>query len=128
MLFENQSILPDFSLLTVKSVQSVGDNTGGFSNWFEALNHMKRELVKKDFDIALLGCGAYAFPLAVYIKSELKKQSVILGGALQILFGIKGARWDNHPIISELYNEHWVYPLEEEIPDGHKKIENGCYW
>ena len=126
-LFENQNILPEFDLLTIKAVQSIGDNTQGFKSWFEALEYMKKEIDNTDFDIAILGCGAYAFPLASYIKQR-SKQAVVMGGATQLLFGIKGKRWDQHRFISHLYNDYWVRPLEEETPIGSSEIENGCYW
>jgi len=127
LLFENKDILPAFTLKTFASVQSIGDNTGGFSDWFEALEYMKREIAQIDFDIAILGCGAYAFPLASFCK-ELGKKAVVMGGATQILFGIKGKRWQNAPKIAKLFNEHWVYPDQTEVPEGFQKVEGGCYW
>lgn len=127
LLFKNPDILPAFDLKTLKAIQTIGSNTAGYATWFDALNHMKTEISKIDFDIVLLGCGAYAFPLAAYAKS-LGKKAVIIGGATQILFGIKGKRWDNHPIISKLYNEFWTRPDVDEIPKDSEKVENGCYW
>lgn len=125
-LFENPDVLPDFTLLTFKAVQTIGDNTAGFDSWFDALQYMKDEISKLDFDIAILGCGAYAFPLASHIK-QIGKKSIIMGGATQILFGIKGSRWDNHPI-AKFYNENWVRPRENERPQASQSVENGCYW
>ena len=46
--------------------------------------------MKFDFDVALIGCGAYGFPLAAKLKTA-GKQAIHLGGVLQALFGIKGA-------------------------------------
>ena len=51
-----------------------------------------------------------------------------MGGPTQILFGIKGKRWDDHPVISKFYNEYWVIPNSIEKPQGANKVENGCYW
>ena len=48
------------------------------------------------------------------------------GGALQLLFGIRGKRWDDHPIISKLYNDAWVRP--EETLAHKEKVEGGSYW
>ena len=126
-LFEDENILPKFDLITFKSVQSIGNNTEGYNTWFEALNDMKKKISNIDFDIAIVGCGAYSFPLGSYIKS-IGKKSIIMGGATQILFGIKGTRWDNHPKLSKLYNEYWVRPDSNEIPKGAEKVEGGCYW
>ena len=60
--------LPDFDLKTVTAVNSNGYSwqTCGFNSWFEALYMMKSKIADIDFDIALLGCGAYAFPQQNY--------------------------------------------------------------
>ena len=128
-LFENENVLPEFELKTIKAVQTLaGEKDPRFDNWFEALEWMKSEIYKTDFDVALLGCGAYGIPLQHYIK-ELGKQSVYVGGGLQILFGIKGRRWDDHPEISLLYNDNWVRTDETEVISNYKNVEQGGpYW
>lgn len=127
-LFTNKLILPQFTLITQKAVQTAaGEEDRRFSDWFEALEWMCQEALKIDFDIAIIGCGAYGLPLAVKLKRAGKK-AVHMGGATQILFGIKGKRWDNHPFISKLYNENWVRPMKEEQPKNSINIENACYW
>ncbi len=113
-LFDNKEVLPEFELQTIKAVQTIaGTKDDRFKDWFEALEYMYNEATKKDFDIALIGCGAYGFPLAAKLK-KAGKQTVHMGGSLQILFGIKGKRWDNHEIIGKLYNDAWVRPGEKE--------------
>ena len=127
-LFENQNILPEFELRTVKAVQTLaGERDERFATWFEALDYMYQECIKEDFDIALIGCGAYGFPLAVQLK-KAGKQAVHIGGSLQLLFGIKGSRWDNHEIISKLYNDAWVRPAKTETIQKSDKVEGSCYW
>lgn len=126
-LFANPDVLPEFTLHTLKAVQTSGSATDDrFETWFDALQYMCDECDKIDFDIALIGCGAYGFPLAAHIK-RMGKQAVHLGGVLQILFGIKGRRWDESDT-HLMYNEHWVYPDKSEIPAGAEKVENACYW
>lgn len=56
------------------------------------------------------------------------KKAIHLGGPLQLLFGIKGGRWDNGDIGKVFYNEYWTRPLLEETPEKFKNIEGGCYW
>ena len=126
-LYENSEILPDFELVTLKAVQSIAGNNVNFSNWFDALDHMKDQIDRINFDVAILGCGAYGLSLGAHIK-RIGKKAIHMGGATQILFGIKGARWDNHPTISKLYNEHWSRPLDSETPKDKDKVEEGCYW
>lgn len=128
-IFPNTNILPEFEeLLTIKAVQTIADEVDErFGTWFDALQWMYEESMKIDFDVAIIGCGAYGFPLAAMLKKS-GKIAIHLGGATQLLFGIKGKRWDNLPKVSKLYNEHWVRPLEEERPMNNDRIEKGCYW
>lgn len=127
-LFSNQDILPEFELRTVKAVQTLaGEKDERFTTWFEALDYMYEECMKEDFDVALIGCGAYGFPLAAKLK-RAGKQAVHIGGSLQLLFGIKGSRWDNHEIISKLYNDAWVRPSETEKIKKSEAVEKSCYW
>jgi len=126
-IFNNEDILPEFELDTVKAVQSLSGEDNRFKNWFESLEYMKDEIAKKDFDIALIGCGAYGLPLASHVK-RLGKIGIHMGGCLQILFGIKGKRWDSNKKINKFYNDSWVRPLEADKPKSYLKVENGCYW
>jgi hypothetical protein len=121
--------LPEFSLITYQAVQSIaGNKPAEIDDWFQALDKMKSDLSRIDFDVALLGCGAYGMSLAVFIKTKLKRKAVHLGGNAQILFGIRGSRWENDPAFSDIFNEHWVRPLPEETPRGHQTIDSNCYW
>ena len=126
-LFNDKNILPEFELSTLKAVQSIAGNLTEYTTWFDALEEMKANISSINFDIALIGCGAYGFPLSAHVK-RLNKQAIHLGGALQLLFGIKGKRWENNPGIQNLVNSHWIYPLQEDTPQGIQKVENGCYW
>jgi len=126
-LFENKEVLPKFNLITLKAVQTIAGNNNDFDNWFEAYNSMCEKIDKIDFDVAIIGAGAYGLPLAAYIKG-IGKQAIHLGGSTQILFGIKGARWENHPYISTLFNENWVRAKIDERPSSYSQVEKGCYW
>jgi len=127
-LFADNRILPNFDIKVLKSVQTIaGEKDNRFSTWFEALNYMIEQAMKIDFDVALIGCGAYGFPLGAELKQR-GKQVIHMGGATQILFGIKGNRWDNHPYISKFYNDYWVRPDVKECIQKKEQVENGCYW
>lgn len=138
LLFEDKNVLPKFELKTIKAIQSVGNSSVPFKDWFEALQWMKDEIDKVDFDFCILGCGAYGLPLAAYIKRNGKK-AIHIGGGSQLLFGIKGKRWDNNKYYwrnlpqlytnySSLYNEYWVRPSLDETPISASNVEGGCYW
>lgn len=127
-IFDMINILPEFkSLQVIEAVQSIAGEGCSFDNWVDAYNDMCNKIDKLDFDIAIIGAGAYGLPLCSYVKSKGKK-AIHMGGATQILFGIKGMRWDNHKFISSLYNESWKRPYEEEVPVEYKKVEGGSYW
>ena len=118
--------LPDFELKTYKPVWTLNGNKP-HNSWKESLDHMKSEISQIDFDVALLGCSHYGLPLTAFIKENLKKSAIYMGGELQILFGIKGSRWDNWERVNKFYNEHWTRSIDE-IPNGHEIMDGGCYW
>src|SRR5262249_39981872 len=115
LLFEDPRILPAFTLKTLKAVQSIGENPSDFETWFDALNWMCDRVREIEFDVALIGAGAYGLPLAAHVN-RLGKKAVHLGGATQVMFGIRGKRWDQWPEYQKLYNQHWTRPLPEETP------------
>jgi glutamate racemase len=102
-------------------------NNGPHQNYFETLDAIFDEIREKDFDIAILGCGAYGHTLCHRIDSEMGKDAMYLGGAIQTLFGILNTRDKNKGDIKT--NEFWITEIPEEYkPPNYKTIENGCYW
>lgn len=127
-LFENKEVLPEFaSLETVKAVQSIAGNPVGFDTWFDALEWMKGEIKGKDFDIALIGCGAYSLPLSAYVK-RIGKKAVHMGGILQFLFGIKSVALEANEDTAKYINDSFVYPSDKDKPKNAHLVEGGCYW
>jgi len=127
-LFRDPRLLPEFGSLTVlQAVQSIAGSPTHFRDWFAALDWMKSQIDRIEFDVALIGCGAYGFPLAAHVK-RMGRVGIHLGGATQVLFGIRGRRWEAHPVVGLHINEHWVRPSAEETPARADLIENACYW
>ena len=129
-LFADKTVLPLFKeLIMIKAVQTIaGNNDEKFASWFDALQYMKDIISNKEFDIALIGCGAYGLPLAAHIK-RMGKIAVHLGANVQLLFGIYGNRWIRDlPEFSKFINKNWIRPSADETPKGSETIENGCYW
>ena len=136
-LFSGTRILPEFTLLTYRSMFTIGEfQDPAFPDFFTVLEHQFEEISRLDFEVALLGCGAYGFPLAAMITSRLKRTAIHMGGVLQLLFGILGARWDGsrfpgqgpNPGIRPYINEYWTYPSREETPEAAAGVEYGHYW
>lgn len=130
-IFADPNVLPKFELKTIKAVQSLSlsRHDCGFDSWFDALDHMKEQVTNSDFDIAIIGCGAYGLPLASHVK-HMGKQAIHMGGGTQLLFGIKGKRWEESGKYQKFFSHgHWVKPGESENIKSHRHmIEPDCYW
>jgi hypothetical protein len=96
-------------------------------SWKDAVDALEAQVLATNPSIVVLGCGGLAMVLAKRLKAK-NIITIVLGGAIQIMFGIKGKRWLNHDIIKTFFNSHWVFPQDHEIPNGAKQIEGGCYW
>ena len=127
-LWENENILPEFTLDTEDSIWYFdGHRDPRFKDWYEVYDYLYEAIMKHDFDVALLGCGMFGFPLSARIK-RAGKQAVHMGGAIQLLFGIKGNRWDKMPEINKYYNDYWIRPGEQSKPKAGEMLDGGCYW
>lgn len=118
--------LPDFELITYKTfVTQVGERPDGFKNFFQVLDKMLNDIKKIDFDVALIGAGAYGFPIAVEIK-RMGKIAIETCGKTPTFFGVYGER-DLKDGVDKYMTDAWIRPMEEP-PKKYKEIENGCYW
>lgn len=98
--------------------KNCGDNT-----WFTIFENLSDRVLARDFDVAILGCGSFGFPLAARIKKS-GRQAIHMGGATQLLFGLKGKRWDS----CGYYNEYWIRPGEETKPSYANALDGATYW
>jgi hypothetical protein len=137
---EGGVILPEFaSLETITPPQSAGLVPPAHADWLAALRHLQQKMEGVDFDVALIGAGAFGLPLAVHAK-RLGKIGIHTGGDTQVLFGIKGRRYEMHNknydacpgavggFVSTFYNDFWRRPAPEETPLKKDDMEGGCYW
>lgn len=107
--------------------QGTAEWPSDIASWDVAVMSIVKQVLESKASIAIVGCGG----LGMLIGCELKKRgivAIVLGGAIQVLFGIKGGRWSNHSVISTFWNDAWVYPKSTETPRGASLIEGGCYW
>ena len=62
-----------------------------------------------------------------------------MGGSLQLLFGIRGKRWETTKYGSgffqdgigkypTLMNDSWIRPFESSFFKAAANVEDGCYW
>ena len=95
--------------------------------WFDILKEIQAEIDSISFDVGFVGAGAATLPLARHMK-KIGRTGIAMGGALQLLFGIRGRRWDLDPRFSRYFNQYWIRPLDAETPPKFRSIENGAYW
>jgi hypothetical protein len=130
-IFKDKPIfLENQHFIYYQSFQTHGDNHI-HNDWKETFSIMCKDIEKLDFDIALLGCGAYGLPLCNFIKSKLNKSAIYVGGGLQLLFGVMGERWiqrDDWKKIIEENNTKFIRPSGDELLETRNTIENSCYW
>lgn len=99
----------------------------GIDDSIKALSFLEEQVLQTKCEIVLIGCGGIGMPLAARLKRH-GMVCIVVGGAIQNLFGIRGKRWVKHDVISAFWNEDWVYPSKDEAPIGAQKIEGACYW
>jgi hypothetical protein len=96
-------------------------NDGPNENSFETLEIIFKEIIKIEFDIAILSCGAYAVLLAERIHNTLRKDVISIGSKITQMFGIDPLKKDK--------SEGWITEIPEKyIPNYYLKIEGGNYW
>ncbi len=96
-------------------------------NWQEAVDWTVRRVQATGASAAIIGCGG----LGMIVGAKLRATGIsafVLGGATQVLFGIKGSRWSTHAVISGFWNRWWVWPSRTETPNGAGNVEGACYW
>jgi hypothetical protein len=99
-----------------------------YSSAIELFKDITDEIKKREFDIALIGAGGLAIPLASYIKS-LGKIGIDLGGHLQALFGVLGKRyrkwqwdaWNSNPWCIDM-------PSKYRPKEADEVCDSGAYW
>jgi hypothetical protein len=121
-------VLPEFDLLTLRTPQSAYLVPPDYPDWCVALDALREQIASLSFDVALVGAGAWSIPLVAHAKS-LGAWAMHLGGATQILFGVKGKAWETlNPQVAAFFNEAWTRPSAAETPQAANEIERGRYW
>ncbi len=96
------------------------------TNYEDAVDYIVAKVIASQAKIAIIGCGGLGMLIACKLKLA-GISSIVMGGALQVLFGIKGQRWVQTPI-EQFWNAAWVWPPITMKPVNAHLIEGGCYW
>uniref|UniRef100_A0A6C0D960 Uncharacterized protein n=1 Tax=viral metagenome TaxID=1070528 RepID=A0A6C0D960_9ZZZZ len=127
LLPSNTTWIPINTFYSPRLANGIAQWPDNIHSWSDAVDFTVERVVQERCDVAIIGCGG----MGMIIGHELKKrglQCIVMGGATQILFGIRGRRWDTHETISKFFNDAWVVPPNSCKPRNAKLVENGCYW
>ena len=120
------SELPEFELITYQMINTMCGNSHGFNDFFEAYKKVRDDILKIDFDIVLIGAGAYGCNLSADIKRS-GRGAIQLCSYTPLIFGVIGQRYIEQGVLDEFGTKDWIRPIEKK-PDYYKEIEGGCYW
>ncbi|WP_438481984.1 hypothetical protein [Oleiharenicola lentus] len=122
-------VLPAFEIEVIRSPYGFANNE--FTDWFAMLAWLENAIAaahrRHQIDVVLLGCGAAGLPLAAFAKS-LGSIGIHTGGPTQLLFGIRGGRWDRLPGFQHFFNEAWTRPRADETPAAAQQVDRAGYW
>ncbi|MGE9292534.1 MAG: hypothetical protein ACQKBW_02885 [Puniceicoccales bacterium] len=123
------TVLPEFEIKGLKvPLYSYMLDEPPYPDWFSALDALKAQMDTIDYDVMLVGAGAWSMPLCAHAKQQAKI-GIHLGGSTQAWFGVAGKRWSEADTPFTPYiNEHWITPSGDERPSKIGVVENGCYW
>lgn len=99
-----------------------------YPSTLELQHEVEAEIDRRDYDIALIGAGGMGIPLAAHVK-QMGKVALVLGGYLQIVFGVKGNRWNTRAEWRDTYyNEWWIDMPEAYRPKRGDDTGDYSYW
>ena len=95
--------------------------------WDDTLSIMCDKISEFDYDVLLVGAGAFSPGLAAFAKM-CRKIGITLCGDIQLLFGILGARWESYSKDEDKHN--WIYTLESDLPQKKQNFDQieRAYW
>ena len=87
----------------------------GYDTWFDALAAMEKQMDACDYEVAIIGAGAYGLPLAAHAR-DTGHVAIQMSGATQLLFGIKAAGGTPTPKSASCITLHGCAPPPPNSP------------
>jgi hypothetical protein len=123
-----QRLWPTCSLDVLVPPQTYAGRTDESSRgWTGNMQGLMEAVTEREFDVAIIGAGPYGLPIGAFIK-RLGRVALHLGGTTQLLFAIRGKRWEQYENYASAMDENWVRPSAAETPPGAASFEQTPYW
>lgn len=105
------------------------DTQRHFGHSMNLLDWILERINPDDFDVALIAGGGLGIPIASAIKT-MGRCAIALGGALQVLFGVRGKRWrEDNEWKQNYFTDAWIDTPQNLVPrmlPG--TADGGAYW
>ena len=119
----------DFSMYYLKTPQTTTGCPYPHSSIKETCEILVKEIDEKykDFDTAVLGCGAYGPPIINILRKKYPNKNLCyLGGECYKMFGVYSKGMPN-TYYNDAIKENWIEVLES-VPPGAEKHPEKKYW
>jgi hypothetical protein len=121
-------IQPNFDLISIQYPTSIPiTKDTPYNTSHEVYDEFLQKINEEEFDVGIFGTGHTGLLFTLECK-KLGKTGIHLGGPTQILFGIKGKRWQGREDFKPFFNDYWTSPLKSETPENRDLVEGACYW
>jgi hypothetical protein len=119
----------DFSMYYLKTPQTTTGCIYPHSSIKETCEILVKEIDEKfkDFDTAVLGCGAYGPPIINILRKKYPKKNICyIGAECYKMFGVysKGMPYQHY---NDAIKENWI-EVRESVPPGAEKHPEKKYW
>ena len=122
-------MLPELASLTViQAVQGLGGQDTGYADWFDALTEMECRMDAADYDVAIVGAGAYSLPLAAHAR-DTGHAAIQMSGATQLCFWHQGQALGRPPRhFQALQPRLGPSPTRPRGISNKERSRGGSYW
>lgn len=122
-----REVLPSFHLSVIKPPISLGSEYGKGEPWKTSFQELVETVLQADFEVAIIGAGGFGAPLA-HAVSAAGRKAIHTAGATQLMFGIRGKRWDRDSQLARVFDSTWVRPIEDDLSPEIKALDGtGAY-
>jgi hypothetical protein len=120
--------ISNFTLDCIKTPQTTEGMNFPHDTMIETCEELQKEISCREFDTAILGCGAYGPPLINFIRTTFPgRNAIYLGSDCFKMFGITVPLWNWEEYCHEIRKDQLIHVIEP-LPEGCKNHPEKKYW